>query len=155
MDNKLAISIAVPFRRSGLRAGLEFQDLVQEVWVAALEALQAWKSGGISQENWIRLKARRHLTRVINRNLNKLDTVDTDQEEAVEMDIDTVLGRLDLTSILTEQQALVINLHYKEGFTFSQIAQQLRISQPRVSQLHAQALASLRGYISDLGLGYS
>ena len=45
---------------------------------------------------------------------------------------------------LPERLQLVLSLHYQEGCTYREIAGLLKISEPRVCQLHAQALEKLR-----------
>ena len=45
---------------------------------------------------------------------------------------------------LPERLQLVLSLHYTEGCTYREIAKILEISEPRVCQLHAQALEKLR-----------
>jgi RNA polymerase sigma factor FliA len=45
---------------------------------------------------------------------------------------------------LPERLQTVLGLHYQEGCTYREIAQILKISEPRVCQLHAQALEKLR-----------
>lgn len=52
---------------------------------------------------------------------------------------------------LSERQRLIISLHYREEFTMAQIAETLGISVPRVSQIHAVALAKLRSSLAHLG----
>ena len=49
---------------------------------------------------------------------------------------------------LPENEALVLVQHYRHGLQFQQIAALLGVSKGRVSQLHAQALATLRRYLS-------
>jgi len=45
---------------------------------------------------------------------------------------------------LPERLQLVLSLHYVEGFTYREIAKVLEVSEPRVCQLHGDALAQLR-----------
>ena len=45
---------------------------------------------------------------------------------------------------LPERLQMVLSLHYQEGCTYREIAGLLKISEPRVCQLHAQALEKLR-----------
>jgi RNA polymerase sigma factor for flagellar operon FliA len=45
---------------------------------------------------------------------------------------------------LPERLQTVLGLHYQEGCTYREIAQLLKVSEPRVCQLHAQALDLLR-----------
>ena len=46
---------------------------------------------------------------------------------------------------LSERQQLVLSLHYVEGLTYREIAKILDVSEPRVCQIHGEALAKLRG----------
>ena len=45
---------------------------------------------------------------------------------------------------LTERQQLVLSLHYVEGLTYREIAKILDVSEPRVCQIHGEALTKLR-----------
>jgi RNA polymerase sigma factor for flagellar operon FliA len=45
---------------------------------------------------------------------------------------------------LPERQQLVLSLHYVEGLTYREIAKILDVSEPRVCQIHGEALAKLR-----------
>ncbi len=45
---------------------------------------------------------------------------------------------------LPERQQLVLSLHYVEGLTYREIAKMLDVSEPRVCQLHGEAVAQLR-----------
>jgi RNA polymerase sigma factor for flagellar operon FliA len=49
---------------------------------------------------------------------------------------------------LPPREAEVVRMHYFEGVEFKTIAQQLGVSAPRVSQLHARALGRLRGLLA-------
>lgn len=49
---------------------------------------------------------------------------------------------------LPDNEAFVLDGHYRHGLQFQQIAGLLGVSKGRVSQLHAQALAKLRRYLS-------
>lgn len=50
---------------------------------------------------------------------------------------------------LPERERLVISLYYYEGLTFKEIGQVMNISESRVYQLHAQAIARMRAYLID------
>lgn len=50
---------------------------------------------------------------------------------------------------LPERERLVISLYYYEGLTFKEIGQVMSISESRVYQLHAQAVARMRAYLID------
>ncbi len=45
---------------------------------------------------------------------------------------------------LPEQQKLVLSLYYYEDLNYREIAQVLHLSEPRISQIHTQAMLSLR-----------
>jgi RNA polymerase sigma factor for flagellar operon FliA len=45
---------------------------------------------------------------------------------------------------LPEREARIVDLHYFQGVPFKAIAASLGVSEPRISQLHARALAKLR-----------
>jgi RNA polymerase sigma factor FliA len=45
---------------------------------------------------------------------------------------------------LPERLALVLSLHYAEGLTYREISKVLEVSEPRVCQLHGEALALVR-----------
>ncbi|MBE3555494.1 MAG: sigma-70 family RNA polymerase sigma factor [Firmicutes bacterium] len=49
---------------------------------------------------------------------------------------------------LPEREQLVLALFYQEELTMGEIAQLLTVSKPRVSQLHAQAIARLRAQLT-------
>ena len=50
---------------------------------------------------------------------------------------------------LPDREAVIIRQHYENGISFTHIAQLLGLSKGRVSQLHASALARLRGRIGN------
>jgi RNA polymerase sigma factor for flagellar operon FliA len=49
---------------------------------------------------------------------------------------------------LPERLQTVLGLHYVEGCTYREIAQMLQVSEPRVCQLHAEAVSKLRAMLS-------
>jgi len=49
---------------------------------------------------------------------------------------------------LPEREHLVLSLYYYEGLTFKEIGKILQVSEPRVFQLHQQAMMRLRGYLA-------
>ncbi|HTP26585.1 MAG TPA: FliA/WhiG family RNA polymerase sigma factor [Anaeromyxobacteraceae bacterium] len=49
---------------------------------------------------------------------------------------------------LPDRLQLVLSLHYVEGLTYREVAKILDVSEPRVCQLHGEALASLRDALS-------
>ena len=50
---------------------------------------------------------------------------------------------------LPERLQLVLALHYTEGLTYREIAKVLEVSEPRVCQIHGEAIARLRGEIGQ------
>jgi RNA polymerase sigma factor FliA len=81
-----------------------------------------------------------------------------DPEQELRSDAPPVEEQLDLarqTKLLAEhveklpeRLRTILGLHYQEGCTYREIAQLLNISEPRVCQLHAQALEKLRDAVS-------
>ncbi|BDG08001.1 sigma-70 family RNA polymerase sigma factor [Anaeromyxobacter paludicola] len=49
---------------------------------------------------------------------------------------------------LPERLQLVLSLHYVEGLTYREIAQVLEVSEPRVCQLHSEAVRKVRGLLA-------
>ena len=49
---------------------------------------------------------------------------------------------------LPEKQRLVLSLYYYEDLNLKEIGQVLRVTESRVSQLHAQAVSRLRGKLA-------
>jgi RNA polymerase sigma factor FliA len=61
-----------------------------------------------------------------------------------------LLGELDQRlGQLPNNEAFVLDQHYRQGVSFKQIAQLLSLSQGRVSQLHAQGLERLRKQLAN------
>ena len=52
---------------------------------------------------------------------------------------------------LPERLQLVLGLHYDEGLTYREIAKILDVSEPRVCQLHGDAMKRLRAALADAG----
>jgi RNA polymerase sigma factor for flagellar operon FliA len=50
---------------------------------------------------------------------------------------------------LPERLQLVLSLHYVEGLSYREIAQVLQVSEPRVCQLHGEAMKLLRATIAE------
>lgn len=50
---------------------------------------------------------------------------------------------------LSERLQLLLSLHYVEGLTYREVAEVLEVSEPRVCQLHGQALQQLRQRLSN------
>jgi RNA polymerase sigma factor for flagellar operon FliA len=46
---------------------------------------------------------------------------------------------------LPERERFIVQSHYFKGIPFKQIAAELKVSEPRISQLHARAMQMLRG----------
>ncbi len=50
---------------------------------------------------------------------------------------------------LPERLKTVLGLHYIEGLTYREIAGILQVSEPRICQIHAEAIGKLRGIMTD------
>ncbi|MCI8659542.1 MAG: FliA/WhiG family RNA polymerase sigma factor [Lachnospiraceae bacterium] len=50
---------------------------------------------------------------------------------------------------LKEKEKLVISLYYVEDLNMGQIAQILKVSEPRISQIHSSAIRKLKAYMSN------
>jgi RNA polymerase sigma factor for flagellar operon FliA len=50
---------------------------------------------------------------------------------------------------LPEREARILDLHYFQGWAFTDIAALLHVSQPRVSQLHSRAVSMLRTTLGE------
>ena len=48
---------------------------------------------------------------------------------------------------LQDKEKMIISLYYVDNLNMSQIADIMEISQPRVSQLHAQAISKLKKHM--------
>jgi len=53
---------------------------------------------------------------------------------------------------LPERERTIVRLHYFEGVRFKELGQLLGVSEPRISQLHARAIARLRVILQDADL---
>jgi RNA polymerase sigma factor for flagellar operon FliA len=82
-----------------------------------------------------------------------VDTVAADtlspEEELSQKDIKAHL--MDAINRLPPRERAVIALYYYEGLKFAEIGSVLRISESRVSQVHAEILARLRLGLAPLG----
>jgi RNA polymerase sigma factor FliA len=59
-------------------------------------------------------------------------------------------GRLaEAIATLPERLRTVLGLHYVEGLTYREIAGILQVSEPRVCQLHSEAVGKLRGILQE------
>jgi len=76
-----------------------------------------------------------------------LDTLQSDGTPADErLEREQLLGAVSAAvAALPERLQTLLALHYVEGLTYREIAKILDISEPRVCQLHGDALARLRG----------
>ncbi|MDX9710342.1 MAG: FliA/WhiG family RNA polymerase sigma factor [Trichloromonas sp.] len=85
------------------------------------------------------------------------------QDTLVDKDAESALDRLEAKELtreiaaclktLSEKETQVIALYYYEELTQKEIAEVLGVTEGRVSQLHSQALAKLKGKLSRRGLG--
>jgi RNA polymerase sigma factor for flagellar operon FliA len=76
--------------------------------------------------------------------LDRLEAPEVPSDEQVERrEAAWALARA--VEALSERQQLVLSLHYVEGLTYREIAKILDVSEPRVCQIHGEALAKLRG----------
>ena len=50
---------------------------------------------------------------------------------------------------LQENERMVISLYYMEELNMKQIASIMQVSEPRISQIHANAIKKLQKYITD------
>ena len=76
------------------------------------------------------------------------DDPDTDPEATLDAS-ETKLILLDAVEHLPEREGKVIRMYYKQGRSMRAIADDLGVSESRVSQLHARALKMLREQMSD------
>jgi RNA polymerase sigma factor for flagellar operon FliA len=56
-------------------------------------------------------------------------------------------------SRLPEREANIVAMHYFRGYEFREIASELNVSKPRISQLHARAVSMLRKLMSKPARG--
>ena len=50
---------------------------------------------------------------------------------------------------LSEKEKLMISLYYVEELNMKQVAQVMNVSEPRVSQIHSNAIRKLKQYMSE------
>jgi RNA polymerase sigma factor for flagellar operon FliA len=72
----------------------------------------------------------------------------TPSDEQVER-IEQLQALTAAVAALPERLQLVLALHYTEGLTYREIAKVLEVSEPRVCQIHSEAVARLRGEIGQ------
>jgi len=61
----------------------------------------------------------------------------------------TALGKA--VSQLPEREARIVEMHYFQGMQFKEIAQMMKVSEPRISQLHARAMGMMRKILEAEG----
>jgi len=61
---------------------------------------------------------------------------------------ETVRGLAAAVARLPDRLQLVLSLHYEEGLTYREIAKVLDVSEPRICQLHGEAVAALRRFVA-------
>lgn len=81
--------------------------------------------------------------------LQVADDNDSVQPEKNFMKGETVRMLADAVDKLQDKEKKVISLYYVDNLNMSQIAEVMGISQPRVSQLHAQAIKKLRKMMTE------
>ena len=65
---------------------------------------------------------------------------------------ETVKTLVEAVEKLKEKEKLVISLYYVEELSMTQVAQVLNVSEPRISQIHSEAIRKLKAYMkSHLG----
>lgn len=91
-------------------------------------------------------------------NILSLDEIDddhsifgNDEDSPVEIiDNENLKSRLkEILQDLPEKEQLVLSLYYVEELTFKQIGEILELTEARICQLHTQAIARVRGKISE------
>lgn len=76
----------------------------------------------------------------------------TGQPEDVFVKGETVKTLIEAVDKLKEKEKLVISLYYVEELSMTQVAQILNVSEPRISQIHSEAIRKLKAYMkSHLG----
>lgn len=70
------------------------------------------------------------------------------QPERAYMKGETVKILTEGINSLKEKEKLVVSLYYVEELSMSQIAQVLKVSEPRISQLHGAAIRKLKAYMN-------
>ncbi len=74
------------------------------------------------------------------------------QPEDVFVKGETVKTLIEAVDKLKEKEKLVISLYYVEELSMTQVAQILNVSEPRISQIHSEAIRKLKAYMkSHLG----
>lgn len=68
------------------------------------------------------------------------------EDQALRSERAKLLG--DAVATLPERLRILLSLHYVEELSYREIAQVLEVSQPRVSQLHSEAVEQLRTAMS-------
>ena len=82
--------------------------------------------------------------------LMSLDFAKQPEEKYLENEFREVLK--DGINSLKEKEKLVISLYYVEELSMTQVAQILNVSEPRISQIHSEAIRKLKAYMkSHLG----
>lgn len=81
--------------------------------------------------------------------LSKYKLEDTDPELLhIKKDEERFIHKL-INIVLNEREKTIIMLHYFEGIRFNEISRVLRISEPRVCQIHKIALKKLKKYLTN------
>jgi RNA polymerase sigma factor for flagellar operon FliA len=75
--------------------------------------------------------------------LSQLQTQDTPADQVVER-AQIMAGLAKAITRLPDRLQLVLSLHYVEGLTYREIAKILDVSEPRICQIHSEAMGKLR-----------
>ena len=79
-----------------------------------------------------------------------LGTLSTDGSIDESVDRARAVQRLaNAIELLTDRLKTILSLHYQEGCSYREIAEMLDVSEPRICQLHGDAIRQLRRYLSS------
>jgi RNA polymerase sigma factor for flagellar operon FliA len=79
--------------------------------------------------------------------MNMSDPTSRTPLELVEEGFDNAL-MAEAVALLPERERRIVTLHYFQGIQFKEIAAELKVSEPRISQLHTRAMGMLRSSLS-------
>jgi RNA polymerase sigma factor for flagellar operon FliA len=81
------------------------------------------------------------------------ETDPADEAEGIDAALDRQRGQqrlIDALSKLSERLQLVMSLIYAEGLTYKEVAESLKVSEPRVCQLHKDAVTKLKAALAPV-----